>query len=182
MKKQTSKMAESVGEYIIKNGSKINCAAFGTASCGVFCTGDDSKNVSIWAMHSQMPIKVLSGQNSEVSSIIFSRDEKYAFAGTAGGSIHMWDLESQKIVVSLKEHRNACNCLAVPSSPSMASLISGSQDTNVKVWDLRTGKSSHTFRAHEGAVNGVSFAPSGQWVGSGGDDGTVKVINNVSIS
>ena len=176
MKKSTPRKAALVGEYILKSGSKINCAAIGSTSCGVFCTGDDSKNVCIWAIQSQMPLKVLGGHNSEITSIIFSKDEKYAFAGTAGGSIHMWDLESQKIAVSLKEHRNACNCLAVPYSPLAASLVSGSQDTNVKVWDLRTGKSSYTFRGLEGPVNSVCFAPSGQWVGAGGDDGSIKVL------
>jgi len=179
MKKYTPRKASIVGEYIIKSGSKINCSCIGNSSYGVFCTGDDSKNICVWAMQSQMPLKVLGGHSSEISSIIFSKDEKYVFAGTAGGSIHMWDLDTQKIVVSLKEHRNSCTTLAVPFSPLTSTLVSGSQDTNVKVWDLRTGKSSHTFRGHDGPVNSVCFAPSGQWVGSGGDDGTIKVFSDI---
>lgn len=175
MKKPSSKKASVVAEYVLKSGYKINCAAIGMSSCGVFCTGDDSRNVCLWTVESQMPIKVLSGHSTEVTSVLFSRDEKYVYSGTEGGSIHKWDLQSQKIVASLKEHRNSCTCLGIPADLSNDLLVSGSQDTNVKVWDLRTAKSLNTFKVHEGPVNSVTFAPSNQWVASGGADGTIKV-------
>lgn len=177
MKKYTPKRASVVGEYAIKNGSRVNCAAFGTTSCRVFCTGDDSKNVSVWTMESPTPIKVLGPHNSEITSVIFSRDERFIFAGTSGGSIHMWDLETQRISVSLKEHMNACNSLAVPCTTSMSTLVSGSRDTNAKMWDLRSGKSYCTFKEHDGMINSVCFAPSGQWIASGDETGMIKVIN-----
>jgi WD40 repeat protein len=126
-------------------------------------------------MQSQVPIKVLGPHNSEISSVVFSPDEKYVFAGTAGGSIHMWDLESQRIVLSLREHMNSCNTLAVPCGRGTSALVSGSQDTNVKMWDLRSGKSYCTFKEHNGIINSVCFAPSGQWIASGDDTGMIKV-------
>jgi WD40 repeat protein len=176
MKKQYSKKAAIAGEYVLKSGYKINCAAIGSNSCEVFCSGDDYKNVCLWTLNSQMPIKVLSGHSSEVSSVLFSKDEKTLYSGTEGGSIYKWDIQAQKIVSSFKEHRNSCTCLSVPESPSAELLMSGSQDTNVKVWDLKSGKSIYTFKFHDGPVNCVKFSPSNQWVASGGNDGTIKVM------
>lgn len=175
MKKYTPKRASVVGEYAVKSGSRINCAALGNTSCGVFCTGDDGKNVSVWTVDSQVPVKVLGPHNSEISSVVFSQDERFVFAGTAGGSIHMWDLEAQRISVSFREHRVACSALGVPCTPGMSTLVSGSQDTNVKMWDLRSGKSYCTFKEHDGVVSSVCFAPSGQWIASGDETGMVKV-------
>ena len=173
--------ASVIGEYVIKSGAKINCASIGKSSCGVFCTGDDNKNVSVWAMQSEVPIKVLGGHNSEITSAIFNQDEKYVFVGTMGGSIHMWDLEAQRICISLREHMNSCNSLAVPFSPAAFTLVSGSQDTNVKIWDLRSGKSFCTFKEHDGIINSVCFAPSGQWIGSADDMGVIKVNYSLYI-
>lgn len=163
-----------MGEYTISDGARITCAAIGN-SCGLFCTGDDNRNVSVWATKGQLPIKVLENHSSEISSVIFSKDERGIFVGTVGGSILMWDLETQKVGVSMKEHLNACRCVAVPHASSCL-LVSGSKDTTVKVWDLRTGKSLNTFRATTSPVNSVAFAPSDQWVAAGYNDGNIKVL------
>ena len=86
----------------------------------------------------------------------------------------MWDLEAQKVAASLKEHRVSCTALAVPSN-NLNILATASQDTNVKVWDLRTSKSVYTLKGHEGKVNALSFSPSTEWIASGDEDGIIKV-------
>lgn len=37
-------------------------------------------------------------------------------------------------------------------------LVSGSTDTTVRVWDLKTGKCTHTFKGHEATVRCVKIA------------------------
>ena len=54
-------------------------------------------------------------------------------------------------------------------------LISGSEDTNVKVWDVRNAKCIITFREHTNKVNTVSLSPDSRWAASGGDDGMLKI-------
>jgi len=175
MERSTSNKAKEVREYVISNGARITCAAIGNATCGLFCTGDDSKKVSIWSTKGQLPIKILEGHNSEISSVIFSKDEKNVFVGTVGGSIYMWDLGLQKISLCLKEHLNICNRITIPHSASYL-LASCSKDTTAKVWDLRAGRSFNTFRGSSTTVNDVAFAPSDQWIAAGYNDGSIKVV------
>ena len=54
-------------------------------------------------------------------------------------------------------------------------LVTGSEDTKVKVWDLRTNKCIQTFREHTGIINSVQLSPDSRWVASGGDDGSLKI-------
>lgn len=94
------------------------------------------------------------------------------FAGTDGGSVYGWDLSSSKYSIKLSGHLTTCNFLQVSTDEEDANLlITGSGDTNVRVWDVRTGKSEHTFKNHSKAVNCAKFSPDGNWVASGGDDG-----------
>ena len=168
MKKQAVRRVSIVGEYFIKPGSNITCAAIGNTSCGVYCCGDDNKTVSVWTGENKAPAKVFTGHSSEVTVIAFTKDEKYTISGSQGGTVIVWDLENQKAAVSLREHRIACTALGVPSGNMGNQLLAtGSQDTNVKIWDLRTGKSIYTLKGHDGAIQCVCFSPSNEWVASG---------------
>ena len=55
------------------------------------------------------------------------------------------------------------------------SLVTGSEDTKVKVWDIRSAKCTMTYREHTGRVNTVSLSPDARWVASGSEDGSVKI-------
>lgn len=54
-------------------------------------------------------------------------------------------------------------------------LISGSEDTKVKVWDLRSNKCVMTFKEHTGPINCVQLSPDGKWAASGASDGALKI-------
>jgi WD40 repeat protein len=54
-------------------------------------------------------------------------------------------------------------------------VLSGSDDSTVKLWDAPAGRLLRTFEGHAGPVYSVAFAPSGTRVVSGGRDTTVKL-------
>lgn len=54
-------------------------------------------------------------------------------------------------------------------------IVTGSEDTKVKVWDLRTNKPIQTYREHTGAINSVQLSPDSKWVASGGEDGSLRL-------
>ena len=53
--------------------------------------------------------------------------------------------------------------------------MSGSLDTNVKVWDVRQKTCCFTYKGHVKSVCKVEFSPDDKMVATGGEDGTVKV-------
>jgi WD40 repeat protein len=64
----------------------------------------------------------------------------------------------------------------VAFSPDGYHLVSGSADSTIKVWHLRTGQQLRQFTGHSNWVNAVAFAAkASQAIVSGSADGTVKV-------
>ena len=45
-------------------------------------------------------------------------------------------------------------------------LVSGSKDTTIKVWDLRTKTAIQTYSGHNSSINDVQVSPDGLWVAS----------------
>ena len=100
------------------------------------------------------------------------------FAGTEGGSVYGWDLTTAKLSHKLSGHLTRCNFIETSTEEEDAHLIiTGSADTNVRIWDLRSGKSVNTFKNHSKSVNCAKFSPDGNWVASGGSDGVTYITD-----
>lgn len=53
-------------------------------------------------------------------------------------------------------------------SPDGTRIVSGSNDSTIRLWDTSTGEELTKFQAHTGIVNSVSFSPDGMRIASGG--------------
>lgn len=63
----------------------------------------------------------------------------------------------------------------VAITPDGQTVVSGSHDGTIKVWDLATGKCRATLLGHTSYVYGVAITPDGCTVVSGSNDKTLKV-------
>ena len=80
--------------------------------------------------------------------------------------------------MKLSGHLTTCNFIELGTEEEEAHLmISGSGDTNLKIWDLRSGKPVQTIKHHSKAVNCAKISPDGNWVASGGSDGNTFITD-----
>ncbi|KAI2885980.1 hypothetical protein CBS13152_7275 [Aspergillus niger] len=66
---------------------------------------------------------------------------------------------------------------AVAFSPDGQTVVSGSADKTIKLWNAATGELQQTLKDHSDSVQAVAFSPDGQTVVSGSDDKTIKLWN-----
>ena len=60
-------------------------------------------------------------------------------------------------------------------SPDNVHVLSGSNDSTVKLWDARAGRLLRTLQGHSGPVHAVAFAAGGSRLASGSSDMTVRL-------
>eukprot|EP00948_MAST-09A_sp_MAST-9A-sp1_P000551 g551.t1 len=152
----------------------VSCLHIGRRSKRVLVTGGEDNRVNIWRIGKPGNILSLQALQSSVRSVKFDQNEQNVAAGSSGGSIKLLNLSAGgKVARAFTGHRS--ECLSVDFGPFGKYLASASQDTNVKIWDIRRKDCIETYRGHSGRVTKVIFSPDGRWLASGSDDGTAKI-------
>ncbi|KAM3872823.1 DDB1- and CUL4-associated factor 13 [Diretmus argenteus] len=80
---------------------------------------------------------------------------------------------AKPFLASLDGHRDGVNCMA-KHTKSLSTLLSGSCDGEVKVWNLTKRECVRTLQAHEGFVRGMVVRFCGTSFFTVGDDKTIK--------
>ncbi len=78
-----------------------------------------------------------------------------------------------KLRRTLSGHSDAVKSVAI--SPNGQTLVSGSYDKTIRLWNLSNGVIQNTLTAHTQRVNCVAISPEGQMLASGGYEKTIKL-------
>jgi U3 small nucleolar RNA-associated protein 13 len=93
-------------------------------------------------------------------------------SGAEDGKIRIWDLHKKKSAAVLDSHVSVVRSLDF--SLAQNTLVSGSRDKTLIMWDARTWKIRRTIAALEG-IESAGFISNGQLMYSGGENGCVRL-------
>ena len=149
-------------------------------------SGSDDNTIRLWSVDTGETKRILTGHAGEfegvdngpssvegVKSVAFSPDGKTLASGGGDNVIHLWDVETGKINMTLIGHTHWVFSLAF--SPDGKILASGSVDSDIRLWDPHTGEHKKTLTGHTAWVRSIAFSPDGKTLVSGSDDGTVLI-------
>ncbi|GAB1522540.1 hypothetical protein RhiTH_005660 [Rhizoctonia solani] len=107
----------------------------------------------------------------------FSADGKEVVA-CGSQQIFVWDLAAHKRVVSVPAHKQDVNSCCWADTASGNVLISGSDDTMIKVWDRRSlssNRPSGVLPGHTEGITSVSAKGDGRYIISNGKDHALRL-------
>ncbi|KAF8543605.1 WD40-repeat-containing domain protein [Trichophaea hybrida] len=132
-----------------------------------------------FAVTSSSLIKIFSSKTRAVSKTIsrfkdtayagqIRRDGKVMAAADAGGTVQIFDLASRAVLRTwAEEHKAAVQALRW-NPRELTGLVTGGDDTTLRVWDLPARESVVTFSGHDDYVRSVAYLPVGGAAGSTG--------------
>ena len=80
-------------------------------------------------------------------------------------------MKTGKETTSFKGHSGWVH--GVQYSPDGRTIVSGSSDNGVRVWDVMKGKEITSLNGHSGPVYGVKYSPDGHTIASCSNDRTI---------
>ncbi|KAJ3192612.1 WD repeat-containing protein 38 [Irineochytrium annulatum] len=138
------------------------------------------------------PKMVLKGHGQDIYSLDWARDGRWVVSGSGDRSVKVWDSDSGRLVLSLDNEADRVETIqgsgatgdpareagvtSVAVNPKDGlSVVTGSLDHVIRLWDLRTGRLLERFLGHMDSVYSVAFTPDGRSIVSGSLDRTLKL-------
>jgi WD40 repeat protein len=129
-------------------------------------------SVRLWDVSPAQKLLTLDGHTGRVNGLAFSPDGK-SLVSASDLELVLWDLAGvqKPRFIRCRGHRPQF----VAFSPDGAAIASAGLDDSVKLWNVKTGDESLTFKGHSDGVWSVAFSPDGKTLASGSDDKTVRL-------
>ncbi|XP_063322696.1 PWP2 small subunit processome component [Pelmatolapia mariae] len=121
-------------------------------------------------------IHSLSISDQRIASVaINSSGDWIGFGCSRMGQLLVWEWQSESYVFKQQGHFN--NMASLAYSPDGQYIVTGGDDSKVKVWNTNSGLCFVTFTEHTSSVTNVTFTSSGFVIVSASLDGTVRAFD-----
>ena len=148
----------------------IHCVAFSHDS-QLLAAGDRSGYVRIWNIEARQLVTEMKIDPNSVYGVAFSPDDTILASAGQGGEIKLLSTVDWERIGTLHNLGTVFDLAFTADGQTLAST--GYE--RISLWSVRTGKDIVKFREHAGWVRTIALSPDGSAVGSGGDDGIVRV-------
>ena len=188
----------SVDKWLTQHVGRVLCTLYHPAGT-YFVTGSEDKTIKVWNPSSLSVLVSLDANDDTVYSLAYSAEDDVIVSGSADNTVRTWRVTSAgggdrgavgrnslemtgTLVREYNGHQGAVysvdsEFIPLRSANRMTLIASGSADTSVIIWRLRSGNRYETFDASTDAVYAVRFSPDGEFVAAGGRDGKVRLYN-----
>lgn len=115
----------------------------------------------------------MSGHTGAILEAHFSTDGSNIYTCATDKTLSIWDVQQAARIRKLKGHTGFVNSIQA-TRRGATTLVSGSDDCTIKIWDPRKRYAIHTLD-NKYQVTTVCFNDTGEYVISGGIDNDIKV-------
>ena len=131
-------------------------------------------SIRLWNLETGKEVHTLvnHGGPYDMMSLCFSPDGKYLLSPAVDLSLRLVEVATGKEFKRIKTGHAYCAAF----SPDGKRIVSGGMlDHTVRVWDIATGRTLHTYKGHTGGVTSVTYFPDGKRIASASADGSARI-------
>lgn len=144
---------------------------------GALAVGTKSGRIDVWDVATHTVSMTLGGA-TWVNRFVLSASGLLAANGMSDGRIRVWEPSTGRVRRTLIGHFGLVQSVAFRPASAGASgeetLLSAADDSTIRLWEVRTGRSRTLGQLDDGATD-AEFSPDGSTVAAVGRDGLVRV-------
>jgi WD40 repeat protein len=117
----------------------------------LIATSSDDTSIKIWNYKKGVCVQQLVGNTQQIHTLCQIKSEELLASGTSGKNsvINIWNIRNGSNVRTLKGHGDTITSIATISDDL---LVTGSQDTTIRIWQWKQGKCRRVLHGHQLSV------------------------------
>lgn len=147
-------------------------------------SGSSDHNIKLWDVETGELLKTFSEHITETTDVIFTMDGKSAVS-TENDYIVYWHNAVEGPIGRKPFYGHTRTVNSVDINNDMSTIISGSSDGTIKIWDVESGQLihsiNHSLRVNTIGVNEVKFNKNGSIIVSCGNDSSINFWDATSF-
>jgi WD40 repeat protein len=156
--------------YRYPHGAVLIAAARFSPDGSKIATVDTTGALRIWAVDQQLePLEVLRGTATALVTMSYSSDGQFIAVGIADGTIQIWDVTINQLLLTLSGHDAKVTGVAFTHGQTL--LASTSDDGTARIWTLE--------RIYPTGATSVAFSSTGA-LAMGSVDGSIRLIDTAT--
>ncbi|XP_017877028.1 U3 small nucleolar RNA-associated protein 15 homolog [Ceratina calcarata] len=151
-----------ITKLVTKNLSRFKEAAYGGSFRNdgrLICAGGEEAVIRLFDVNTKSLLRLFSGHKAAVHRTFFTADNLHIASFSDDKTTILWDIPSEKQVISFNEHSDYIRAGAV-SPISKDIFLSGGYDKQIHMYDTRTSQKILSV-THEAPVESLLFLPMG---------------------
>ena len=181
---QEAEVGNETTTWLSQHVGRVLCALYHPDGT-YFATGSEDKTIKVWHPENHTVLVNFDGNDDAVYSLAYAAGDELIVSGSADNTIRSWrvtvggtsgpEAYTGALVREYNGHQGPVYSVDCGMWNNQESIASGSADTSVIIWNLRSGNRRRTFDESTDAVYAVQLSPNGRLVAAGGRDGVVRI-------
>uniref|UniRef100_A0A7N6B9P4 WD repeat-containing protein 90 n=1 Tax=Anabas testudineus TaxID=64144 RepID=A0A7N6B9P4_ANATE len=167
-------------QEMMLDGTSVSAAFDNTMDMGIIGTTAGTLWYINWSDNSS--IRLVSGHKTKVNDVVFSPDESHFVTCSEDGSVRVWSVSSNELVVQFQVLNQACGCVCwSPSSTTDSAYVAaGYSDGTLRIFRLASSEMEMKLHPHRVTVTAIQYSANGHVILSAGKNGLVAVSSPVN--
>lgn len=181
---QEAEVGNETTTWLSQHVGRVLCALYHPDGT-YFATGSEDKTIKVWHPENHTVLVNFDGNDEAVYSLAYAAGDELIVSGSADNTIRSWrvtvggtsgpEAYTGALVREYNGHQGPVYSVDCGMWNNQEIIASGSADTSVIIWNLRSGNRRRTFDESTDAVYAVQLSPNGRLVAAGGRDGVVRI-------
>ncbi|XP_016889554.1 WD repeat-containing protein 90 isoform X2 [Cynoglossus semilaevis] len=167
-------------QELMLDGTVVSAAFDNTMDMGIVGTTAGTLWYISWSDNKS--IRLVSGHKTKVNDVVFSSDETQFATCSEDGSVRVWSVPSNELVVQFQVLNQACGCVcwSQSSSKDTSCVAAGYSDGTLRTFNLSSTEMEMKLQPHQVAITAIQYSANGHVILSGAKNGLVAVSSPVN--